>query len=149
MTAVPIQDARPVGSGHVCHHCNAAAEMQWPRHATDGEAAAHWNAIEANIHASGTPGHIQDRSSGVQVAVYGCGDHALGPICVHAEPAPVPCPVCHAAVGQPCIKPDGTDRPVEHPARAEAQPQAEACSHAHQADCGGYGACHCAAAGKV
>jgi len=56
--------------------------------------------------------------------------------------------VCHATVGQPCIKPDGSDRPVEHPARAEAQPQAETCTHAHDADCGGYGRCGCAAAGK-
>lgn len=139
-----MQDARPAGGGNICHHCSEPAEMQWPRHAADAEAAAHWNALEANIHASGTPGYIQDRSGDVHVTVHGCGDHALGPACEHPDLTPAPCPACHAQPGQPCTKPDGSQRPVEHPARIAAQPQSETCTHAHDANCGGYGNCRCA-----
>lgn len=126
-----------------CRTCGAPAEMQWRRHATDAEAEAHWAALEANIIASGNPGYIQDRSGPVHVTEYGCGDHALTADCTHPEPVPAPCPDCHAAPGEPCLKPDGSPRPVEHPARSAAQPQIETCDHAHAADCGGYGACHC------
>lgn len=127
-----------------CHHCGAPAETPWPRHATDAEASAHWDALEANIRASGNPGYTQDRTGAVHKTVYGCGDHTLPLPCVHAEPEPAPCPECHAVPGRPCVKPDGTERPVEHPARTAAQPQPEVCTHAHDADCGGYGNCRCA-----
>lgn len=126
-----------------CRTCGAPAEMQWRRHATDAEAEAHWAALEANIVASGNPDYVQDRSGPVHVTEYGCGDHALTATCTHLEPQPVPCPDCRAVPGVPCVKPDGTMRPVEHPARVSAQPQIDTCDHAHDADCGGYGACHC------
>jgi len=126
-----------------CHICGAPAEMHWERYATDVEAAAHWSALEASIIASGNPSYVQDRSGVVRVTVHGCGDHALVSTCTHTEPQPVPCPDCAAAVGDPCVKPDGTQRPVEHPARIAAQPKPDTCDHLHQADCGGYSACVC------
>lgn len=126
-----------------CHVCGALAEMQWRRLATADEAAAHWSALEANIIASGNPNYVQDRSGPVHVTVHGCGDHALTATCAHTEPQPVPCPDCAAQPGEPCVKPDGTQRPVEHPARIAAQPKPGVCDHAHDADCGGYGNCAC------
>lgn len=131
-------------AGHTCHHCGEPAEVQWRRHATEAEAAAHWAALERNIIESGNNGYIQDRTGLVHVAVHACGDHELPMPCEHPELEPVPCPVCHAQPGSPCTKRDGSPR-REHRGRAEAQPEPETCQHAHDADCGGYGACQCAA----
>jgi hypothetical protein len=133
----------PDHPGSACHYCGAAAELQWPRHATSEEAAAHWDALERNIRESGNPGYIQDRTSPVHKPVYGCGDHALPMPCTHPERQPVPCPVCHATPGTPCTTPDGTVRAIDHRERGHAQPAPATCRHAHDADCGGYGACHC------
>jgi hypothetical protein len=132
-------------SGPVCHHCSIPSELQWPRHATAAEATAHFDALENNILASGNPGYVQDRSGQVQLPVHACGDHVLPMPCTHAEQPPVPCPVCHAAPGSECVGLDGGPRAVEHRERAAAQPVPESCTHAHDAGCGGYGACQCAA----
>jgi hypothetical protein len=136
------------GVVHVCHHCGDPAEVQWLRHATDAEAAAHWDALERRIIESGNPAYVQDRTGPVHKVVYGCGDHELPMPCDHPEPGSVPCPVCQAEPDASCTKRDSSPR-REHRGRAEAQPEPETCRHAHNPDCGGYGGCTCAATDAV
>jgi hypothetical protein len=114
-----------------CHRCGAPAEHQHQRHATQAE----YDRIDEDHRP------INGRMT---IAVDSCGDHAVEPFCVHTAAEPQPCPACHAPIGEPCVKPDGTRRPVEHPGRI-SEPAYDSCRHAHREDCGGYGACHCAA----
>jgi hypothetical protein len=128
-----LYDTPPtVAAGRVCHRCGAPAELQAQRHATEAE----YGALSENF----LP--IDGRAT---VAVYSCGNHDLPAFCEHTDTAPQPCPDCHANPGQPCTKPDGSARLVEHAARRDAQPQPDVCRHAHREDCGGHGACVCTA----
>jgi hypothetical protein len=113
-----------------CHHCDAPAEHQHQRHLTQAEYDGLGDMLKP----------IDGRAT---LAVLSCGDHALPPYCTHTMQAEQPCPTCHAPAGQACTKGDGTERLVEHPARAAAKPKLEMCRHAHREDCAGYGACHC------
>jgi hypothetical protein len=124
----PPAIAPPAPAADTCHHCGAPAETHWLRHATSAEYAA----------ISETLRPIDGRAT---IPVHACGDHHLQPFCAHTQPAAQPCPTCHAAPGDPCTKPDGTDRPVPHPDRTE--PRFDACAHAHRPDCAGYGHCDC------
>lgn len=60
-----------------CHRCDTPATTQWPRHATEAETAQHWDAVEQNIRANGTPDYVADRSDTVVKAVHGCDEHAV------------------------------------------------------------------------
>lgn len=76
-------------------------------------------------------------------AVKCCWDCHPGPICQHPDATPVPCPVCEAAPGDPCVKADGSPRLGNHRERAAAQPVVEGCRHAHREDCTDPRACQC------
>jgi hypothetical protein len=115
-----------------CHHCGAPAEVQWQRHATDAE----YEAIATST--------LRPTDGRLTVAVLACGDHEIEPFCQHAPPEPAPCPTCQAAPGSLCSRADGSPRRRTHPER-EVQPIIDTCTHAHRADCGGYGQCRCSA----
>jgi hypothetical protein len=66
----------------VCTECGEPATHQAPRPATEQEATAHWDAVEANIRASGTPGYVADRTDTVEIADPRCDQH---PHPEHAE----------------------------------------------------------------
>jgi hypothetical protein len=72
-----------------------------------------------------------------------CGETAAEPFCSHPVPSSVPCPKCQAAGDQPCLKKSGEPRQTMHRARLDAQPQPEACAHAHRPDCGIFTGCQC------
>jgi hypothetical protein len=58
--------------------CTNPATHQAPRAATEQEATAHWDALEANIRASGNPDYVQNRDDTVVKTEYRCDhpDHA-------------------------------------------------------------------------
>lgn len=130
MAAVGTPVARAATTSPGCHHCGAPAEVQWQRHATEAE----YDQI---------PDKLKPIDGRALIRVDGCGDHAMPPFCTHTLPPEQPCPTCHAQPGTGCTKPDGTLRPVDHPARIKAVPQPEPCRHAHREDCPGYGQCQC------
>ena len=76
-------------------------------------------------------------------AVKCCWDCHPGPICQHPDATPVPCPVCKAAPGDPCVKADGSPRLGNHRERAAAQPAPVTCRHAHREDCTDPRQCQC------
>lgn len=110
--------------------CGQPAETQYLRHLTAAEYAALPDSLRPIDGYAVRPEPV-------------CGDCHPGPLCTHPAADPVPCPDCHAQPGQPCTKPDGTPRPVEHPARALAQPTRDTCRHAHRETCTDPRQCQC------
>lgn len=124
---------RPEPQEAGCHRCGGRPEAQWQRHATDAEYAAMADS------------RLRPIDGRLTVTVLGCGDHELDPFCEHAPPEPVPCPICQAAPGMLCSRPDGSPRRRTHRERDDVQPTIDTCTHAHRPDCGGYGQCQCSA----
>lgn len=66
-----------------CHRCGAPATTQWPRQATEAEAAQHWDALEQNIRSQpdiaghGNATWTADRSDTVTKAVHACDQHVV------------------------------------------------------------------------
>lgn len=60
-----------------CTQCGKPAVSQWTRPATDAEAAAHWDQLEAAIRES-VPAYRQNRDDTVLMPEYGCADHPEG-----------------------------------------------------------------------
>lgn len=110
--------------------CGAPVEASYQRHLTQHE----YDAL---------PDGLKPIDGIATSAVRCCGDCLPEPICQHPPTDPVPCPVCHAAPGQYCTRPNGGRRITEHRQRAAAQPVAETCTHAHRETCTDPRACPC------
>ena len=67
----PPTPAKPCGEPG----CTADATHQHQRPATDTEATAHFDALEANIIASGNPDYVHNRNDTVVIAEYRCDQH--------------------------------------------------------------------------
>lgn len=72
---------RAVTDTYPCGHedgCPEDATHQAPRAATDAEAGAHFDAMEANIRSHGQPDYVHNRDDTVTVAEHRCDhpDHA-------------------------------------------------------------------------
>jgi hypothetical protein len=129
-------DCQPTRAGHrLCQNdgCDGDATTQIQRHATADEYAA-------------LPENLMPIDGVCMIRVDACddcGETAAQPFCSHPEPDPAPCPKCHAVGEQPCTGRNGGPRQAWHRARHDAQPQAEACQHAHRPDCGIFDGCQC------
>lgn len=110
--------------------CGQAAEAAYQRHATQAE----YDAL---------PEGLKPIDGVATIAVRVCGDCHPGPICSHPDSGPVPCPVCSAAPGNPCVKPDGAPRTIEHRERTAVQPEIDLCRHHHRETCTDPRACRC------
>ena len=110
--------------------CGAPVESAYQRHATQAE----YDAL---------PEELRPIDGVATIAVRVCGDCHPGPICTHPDVGPAPCPVCQAAPGDPCVKPDGGQRMVEHRERADAQPEIDVCRHHHRETCTDPHHCRC------
>jgi len=110
--------------------CGAPVEAAYQRHLTQAE----YDAL---------PEGLKPIDGYATIAVRVCGDCHPGPICEHPDTEPAPCPTCKAQPGDQCVKPDGSPRPTEHPARKAAQPAPETCRHAHRETCADPRHCQC------
>lgn len=110
--------------------CGAPVEAAYQRHATQAE----YDAL---------PEGLRPIDGYAVVAVPVCGDCHPAPICEHGDTGPAPCPTCNAQPGDACTKTGGGQRLFEHPARGQAQPVPETCSHAHRETCTDPRECAC------
>jgi len=110
--------------------CGAPVEAAYQRHLTQAE----YDAL---------PEGLKPIDGYATIAVWACGDCHPGPICQHPAAEPAACPTCNAQPGEQCVKADGTVRPHEHPARQDAQPVPDTCTHAHRETCTDPRTCQC------